>query len=94
MKRQEAFAQQLQGECSALSSLVSTQLEQLTSQQQQQTSASRDWTASLASSVNKVKVSVISTPHDVQVMRQCLSVRCHDVYCRLLFLLVILLCGG
>ena len=75
LKRQEAFAQQLQGEFSALSSLVSTQLEQLTSQQQQQTSAARDWTASLASSVNKVKVSVVSTPHDVQVVWQCLSVR-------------------
>ena len=58
LQHQEDFARQVQEEFSALSSLVSSQLDPLTTQQQQQSTAARDWAASLSSSVQKVKVSL------------------------------------
>ncbi|XP_076439721.1 kinesin-like protein KIF11 isoform X2 [Babylonia areolata] len=57
MKRQEDFAKKLQGEMSALSSLVGSQLGQVTQHQQQQFAATREWGTGLASSVDKMKTS-------------------------------------
>ncbi|KAK7109010.1 hypothetical protein V1264_013129 [Littorina saxatilis] len=55
LKRQEGFTQQVQGEFSALSSLVSMQLAQLTGQQQETFDIAKEQAESLASATSKVR---------------------------------------